>query len=203
MNSGKFGAEKANESKLSQNCAAELVVPGASPDADPVGATANDQGQNNMRYGNSVWQLPMKWHFFLVFFGFWASALCNLILGIRTLSGSQYGSYKKMIYLLLPSLKSIDIFSASAMLICSAIGFVTALWFLKMKKGALILLTLTYLLTALCYLFYCIAVSRVFLLNDMNASGIVVKGIGAGLGYLIWLLINWFYYKKRKHLFVN
>ena len=52
---------------------------------------------------------PMKWFKFLIYFSLFAGAALNLINGITTILGTQYGEHAELVYATFGSLRTFDI----------------------------------------------------------------------------------------------
>ena len=149
--------------------------------------------------------LPMNWHKFLAYCGLWLGALANLITGIRIITGSQYEGYKSLVYYVIPDLKSLDTFYGLALFACVGLGCFTAYSLLKFKKGAPKFLSILYIATGVSTLIYYIGLTSIIssISRDLDLSQISASAIGTLIGSIAALVINYIYYKKRSHLFVN
>ena len=138
------GAQNPDDVKFCQSCGSAVGEQPANPDA---GAPAGEQNQpvTNGAYADPApATLSMKWHKFLVYFALWAGALINLVNGLQSLSGSQYGEYKGWVYALFSGLQAADMAYGVVLLVCAALGCFVAYSLLKMKKGAPKLLMILY-----------------------------------------------------------
>ena len=145
----------------------------------------------------------MKWHKFLVYFALWASALINLIMGIVTLTGAQYGSYRDLVYAMLPGMKAPDLIYGLLLIVTAVFALITVLSLLKFKANGPKLLFLLYALVAVVTVIYvvwsCIVLSK----YDADLSDVITRTVASLITSVVMIIVNKIYYGKRAHLFVN
>lgn len=147
--------------------------------------------------------LPMNWHKFLVYFALWAGAVLNVIYGIITLTGGQYGIYKELVYAVIPGLKAPDIIYGISLIGLGGFGFYVAASMLKFKKGAPKLLQYLYIAAAALSVLYVI-IAVIILSKYSGDLGSVIASVAVTLVIaVVMVIVNNIYYKKREHLFVN
>lgn len=148
-------------------------------------------------------QPPLKWHKFLVYFGLWAGAVINLISGISTMLGSQYGESADLVYRAIPGLRIIDIIYGLALLGIAATGVLTALKLLKFKKDAPKMLLYLLIASAVAGLLYSVVGAAILSARGGDVSSVISSAVGSVAGSAAMIALNRTYYKKREHLFVN
>ena len=144
-------------------------------------------------------ELGMKWFKFLVYFGLWAGAVLNFIDGINLLTGAVYeaeGVSAELVYYTYPQLRENDMFFGLVAIGIAIYQGYTAYSLLKFKQVAPKLLTILYCLSISWSFFYAIFTSSIL---GESLMGEVIGSIIAGA---IMLVINYIYFKNRKHLFV-
>lgn len=146
--------------------------------------------------------LPMNWHKFLVYFALWAGALYNLFVGIRAVTGSQYGSASKYIYRYVPALKAPDKIFGIAVLAMAVMGVITAINLLSYKALGPKLVCNLYLVGGCITLIYVIWASSI--LSDYGASveDVITSAIVSLVIDVLMFIANKVYYGKRASMFV-
>lgn len=157
--------------------------------------------------------LPMKWHGFLVYCALWISAAGNMVNGILYCIGMCYfdkgENVTGMIYTLFPKLQPIDIGYGALSILLGLFGLYVAYICLTFKKGAPIWLLILYGVGAVLSLAYLMAGNAVVRSNDFVAlfPNVSINSISVGVvafvASAVMIVANFFYYKKRKHLFVK
>ena len=138
----------------------------------------------------------MWWHKFLIYVALFAGALYNLYAAIQYLTGSVYGFE---LYLENPVLKLLD-FAYGAVLTGMAFwGLYTRSRLARYKRNGPACLTALYVLSIVLPVFYQI----VFSMNAPNLEGHFYIDRAFLIVTVAFIIFNFFYYKKRKELFVN
>lgn len=145
---------------------------------------------------------PMKWLIFLNYFGLFFSALYTVFNGLIIITGNTYGvnSEKILIYALYPSLQTVDCVFGILNFAFAGFQIFTRFQLAGFKARGPKCLYACYGISLGLYLLYIIAASSASAQNlQVNVSSIT----SALLGFVIMLLSNMTYFKKRKDLFVN
>lgn len=188
----------------------------------PQGQQPYGYGQQPYGYGQQPFPqqkpqaipgLGMNWFKFIIYFQLFAAALGNLILGIVMLTGNQYnteyGNISEIMYLMFPSLKTLDIFVGICMILLAA-GCIFARMRLAgfYANGPKLYL---------CVLAASIAVNLIYIVAFFVIFGDVIQGLGLDgaaleivsqfvgmmIGYVILVIVNSIYFKKRAQLFTK
>ena len=173
------GQENADSSFFCANCGSALAPAGPVQSAEMPAAPG------------------MKWHKFLIYFALFMGALANLLGGIQSISGIQYGEDAELIYFLYDGLKALDVIYG--VLLIGLAGFIlyTRHQLARMKRNAPKLIVALYACTLLMCLAYPCLLTAITGINVFDASA-----VGNLLGSLVMAVINIVYYRKRSHLFV-
>lgn len=141
----------------------------------------------------------MKWYKFLINFALFASAVLNVISGIRYLTGSVYGDEANLVYGFFSDLKTLDIFYGLAALVFAALAVYTRFQLAGYKKNGPLMVAVLYGVSAAMNLIYTIAAMSILPSEAVSTGSLVGAIIGSG----IMLACNYVYFNKRKELFVN
>lgn len=138
----------------------------------------------------------MKWYKFLIYFALFASAIVNVLSAISHLTGSQYGTDSKLVYSAFPNLRALDVLFGMVFVGLAILSLVTrnALYWNK-KKGPKLLCAI-YAINAVINIVYPLIVSTIIETPLMDSSIWTSSIIGFAM-----VIINYFYFKKRKDLF--
>lgn len=145
----------------------------------------------------------MKWHNFLVYFALWFGALYNLFVGIRAVTGSQYGSDSKFVYRVIPSLKAPDMIFGIAVIFMAVMGVVTAINLLSYKAAGPKLVCILYLVGGCITLIYVIWVAIILSDYDASLGNMIATTIVSLVVDVLMFIANKVYYGKRASMFVN
>lgn len=153
--------------------------------------------------GAPVAPLPMNWHKFLVYFGLWAGAVYNLISGILALTGKHYGSDSKLVYFVIPSLKTPDVIFGIAVLAMAVMGVITAINLLSYKALGPKLVCILYLVGGCITLIYVIWVAIILSDYDASLGNMIATTIVSLVVDVLMFIANKVYYGKRASMFVR
>lgn len=149
------------------------------------------------------YDMPMKWHKFLIYFSLWAGAILCVASAIQLLTGSVYGAdgTAEQVYRVYGGLKSVDSIFGVLYLITAALLIYVRFQLAGFKEGAPNKLTIAYVVQLAAFLGYMIAVSSTIkrpigdLANSQTLTSIVSS--------VVMIIVNRIYYNKRAHLFGN
>lgn len=142
-------------------------------------------------------ELPLHWHGFLIRFYLPLAAAYHLFQVVWICSGKIYYeiTVRDAVYAGLPAMQIAD-YCFAAMLLCSSLLFIAAAIGLNQRRRAgikrLIAAYIVLVLSAGGY-----ALSRL-LISELPASAVL---IAQSIAYLLLLLMNTFYYRKRSNIF--
>ena len=146
-------------------------------------------------------QFGMKWHKFVIYFGLFFGALIDLILGISVISGmiySRYGIEPELVYDVFSGLKTLDVAVGLCCIALAVFFLVTRFQLSGMKKRGPVCLYCIYALNFILSLIYVILASDI--IGEPIYDGEIIAMLAA---YLVMLVLNVVYYKKRESLFIN
>lgn len=145
---------------------------------------------------------PMNWFKFLIYFSLFAAAVLNLITGIRYLNGSDYGADADAVYRVFPDLQGLDTFMGLACIALAAVAIFARFALAGYKANGPKLLMALYIAVCAVDLIYIFAVQAIlpeFVVELIDFSSLYSNAITSA----VIAIINYNYFKKRKHLFVN
>ncbi len=151
---------------------------------------------------NPVAAMPMKWYKFLIYFSLFAGAVLNAANAITLLTGSVYleeGITADEVYSIFPMLKAVDLIYGLCMLALAVFAIITRYSLAKYKANGPKLIVLLYVASLVVSLIYCVGyyfATDINLLSD--SSNVVSIAVSAAM-----IAINYNYFSKRKHFFVN
>lgn len=155
--------------------------------------------------------LSMSWYNFETYFAMPANVVLNIISAVLLLFGFSYLGYRDLVYTRYPILQAIDLFSAFLTL-CLVVYFVFTFRALTRKKriGPTLLCGIYFidifysLFTAISS--HLIITDRVFVVDGFELTITrtnILSTVLIVLIDLVFLLINYIYFKNRSHIFVN
>ena len=170
---------------------------------DNANATISPAFMTDSSVGREVGpSVGLKWAHFLGYFALWIGALANLANGIRLLNGSLYeeqGVTAEMVYAFWGnSLKYADKFYSVCLIILAVLAACGAVAILKYKAIAGTLVSAVYAVNAISGIAYIAMTTHIVgqsTLDPQTAVSIIVA--------IVFFCVNIFYFKKRKHIFVN
>ena len=147
------------------------------------------------------YNMPMKWHKFLIYFSLWANAVMSVISGAQIITGSQYGPPEAagQLYATVSGLKAADMVFGVLLIAMGAFFIYTRFQLAGFKAGAPNKLTIAYALDLAITLGYLMVVSGLTkipvgdLMNSSVPSTIIAS--------VVLIIVNRVYYNKRAHLF--
>lgn len=169
-------------------------------------------GVKNKRYSHRVGlyedlpDLPMRWFAFLLNFLLFAFSAIFAIYGIMLLLGETYsifgGISSVMIYESNPSMQRLDIAIGCAMLVCSLLYLVVRFRLAGFCKGSPHLMCFTLVLTSALSILRLVGM-YVILPQELFVTMNVTYTIGAFAFFVIYVLLNTAYFKKRMPYFTR
>ena len=154
----------------------------------------------------------MGWHKFLIYFALWAGAVLNALFGTNYITGRVYltqgfesiEQVEKM-YRIITGLKTVDVIYGSILIGLAAFAIVTRFRLAGLKKKAPVMLWILYGVSLAAGLIFSIIqyslIKEYMQVEDPNLFSVGLAG--SAVPGAIFLIINIFYYKNRKGLFVN
>lgn len=149
-------------------------------------------------------QLGMNWFKFIIYFQLFASCAINLYTGIRVLTGAHYGGVAKLVYSMFKGLKAVDILFG-LLVIALAAGAIFVRFQLSGFKAMGPKLYLG-LLIAACATSVAYVIAVVIVLRSRTGiavGSIIARPIIQILVTGTMVVVNYIYFKNRKHLFTN
>ena len=147
-------------------------------------------------------EMPMKWYKFLIYFSLFAGAVLNVINGISVLTGLQYDTQEEglaaLVYETFPGLKGVDVFFSLGVIALGVFGLFVRFQLSGFKKNAPVLLTFLYVFTAIINVGYAALASSMTGLELFDSYL-----VGNIIGQILMAVVNYVYFKKRAHLFIN
>ena len=142
---------------------------------------------------------PLAWHRFLTCFGLWLEALCHAAQAGWMLLGKQYyaAELREMAYAGLPGLRMLDWALAGVAAVAAVLCMLSAVMLRKRLRSGSKLLCRAYLLLLAGQLG--LAAGRYFIVGLTPLS---VATLGPMAVYLVLLVVNGVYYRRRRGCFV-
>lgn len=142
----------------------------------------------------------MKWFKFIVYFQLFFVAVIMLVNLVNSVTGLRYGTNASVVYLYYEELQVIDILYGILCLFFAGLAIFVQQWLIRYKSSAWVL-----------YLFYVGVTNGVNLLYLLVTNIIIGQSIAHLVGNMVGVLIvpaiyiplNYIYFNKRRHLFVN
>jgi hypothetical protein len=193
------GAQLPDDAKFCTCCGTKIV---SSQSSSQPQATVSPAYQTSPTESTVSGTMPMGWFKFLIYFSLWAGAVLNLYNGIATATGLAYasaGGDADLVYLYYGNgLKVLDIIIGISFIALAGFQIYTRFRLARFRKDGP-----TWL--------YAIYIAALVLSIIHNAGFTMITGFNAFstdtisniIGNIVMLVINYFYFKKRRHLFVN
>ena len=147
----------------------------------------------------------MKWYHFQVYFAIWLGALIDISTAFQVLTGSQYGSdgESEWLYGFFPSLETADTLYGLALLGIGVLFIVMGVQMLKLKKNAPKLLVAGYAASVIALAVYLISICSILQEVREPSEAISQQNVFVFVVYIVMIVVNYIYYRKRSFLFVN
>ncbi len=146
----------------------------------------------------------MGWYKFLIYFSLFAGAVINIINGISTISGSQYGGQADRVYTVLNGMKIVDVTYGILLIGIAALAIVARFQLAGLKRKGPALLYAYSISGMVATVVYLVLVGVIISRYGVNFGSIFdARIIGSILGSIIFLVINIIYFNKRRDIFVN
>ncbi len=199
---------------------------GKTNDTPVSSSSVNDVSEQSTQYGGGVSYestYPMKWYKFLLVI-LWFGIIGNVVSAFTYFSGSIYQGFSDKVYEMLPSLKSVDIFSGLFSLAMVVFTFIVWLQLKNYKKQAPKLLTIMYVLNTIFLIVYTIAFYSIIggaetttiygssyisggyqyqEYLDLSAISFSASDVISIIGSIVMTIANHIYFRNRAELFVN
>ena len=164
----------------------------------------------------------MKWYKVLLVI-LWFGIVTNFISGIMSLSGAVYQGFSEQVYEMLPSLKSVDVFSGFFAFAMTVYTFIVWLQLKNYKKNAPKLLIIMYAVNMIFVIVYMFALNSIISgaetkviygdtyiqcmyqyqeYLDLSALSFAPTDIISIVVGIVMIIINYNYFKKRSDLFI-
>lgn len=142
----------------------------------------------------------MKWHKFLIYFTLWAAAVIAVLNAAQLFLGTHYGDQASVVYMVYPSIKSLDFVFGVLYILLAVWAVVTRFKLAGYSRSGPTMLTAYYvlgLILSLAYLLMCSLVT-----NEAGMFGeLLVDSSPDFVGSIIMIIVNHQYYQKRRKLF--
>lgn len=152
---------------------------------------------------SSQQELPMKWYKFVIWVALIIGPVSNIGNAIRIITGEIYGSDIDipLLYETFPNLKSVNIVVGIMCIAAALFGVLYVRRQLVGFKSNAIMLFLFYCVIGLIITLIHTAASSAIL--GVSFSDIATQFIGQLVGTIVFVVLNYIYFNKRKHMFVN
>lgn len=147
---------------------------------------------------SAVPEMGMKWHKFLIYFSLWASIVLNVLNALTYFTGTVYQGNASLVYSRFSSMKGLDMFYGCALVALAAGLFFVRSQLAQFKKDGPKYLVIVMIASAVLSLVYNFTASSITGLSLVDSNTIT-----AATATFVYSAINYIYYKKRAHLFVN
>lgn len=148
-------------------------------------------------------ELGMGWYKFLIWFALFAGALLNFVRGIQLLTGAYYDGYADEVYRFYDGLQALDMVAALALITLAVMGIVARFSLAAYKKNGPKLLIAIYAFNAGIQVIYVLAADSIVSAVTSAVSLDISSGFSSAAIALAMAAINYSYFKKRAHMFVN
>lgn len=141
----------------------------------------------------------MKWYMFIIYAQLFITAIADLFVGIRAITGMQYGNSKEQVYEFFGNgLRIADVLYGIVSILLAVVAIVIRQMLAKKKVNATNYYLIFIGIAQIVALLYSIA-SYIF-----NKNGaIIAAAVGSLLFYGVYIGLNYVYFQKRIHMFVN
>ena len=138
----------------------------------------------------------MKWYNFLIYFLLFASAVVNTIMAIVHWSGAMYEGYADQVYSVFPELQLVDLANGIVAVILAIMALVTRSALKWNKRKGPILLCAMYIINGVSQVLYGVVASLI-------AKEVLLDGsmVFTCILSIVFAVINYIYFNKRKELF--
>lgn len=149
-----------------------------------------------------VQEMPMKWFKFLIYFALFAGAVMNVINGFSLLTGTAYEGNADAVYRVFPDLKAVDMLCGVLSLGLAAFGIFTRFQLSGYRRQGPTMLLISYVAVFIYDLVYIFGVRAAIpaYAIDMIDFTPMYSNIAVSV---VMVFVNYSYFKKRSHLFVN
>lgn len=144
--------------------------------------------------------LPMNWFKFIVYFQLFFVVFVMAVNIVLCVTGLRYGSNASMVYLYYGDLRILDILYSVLCLFFAGLAIFVQQWLIRYKRNAWVLYLFYIGMTNVVNLLYLIVTNIILGQSLAHLAGNVV---GVLLVPVIYIPLNYVYFNKRKHLFVN
>ncbi len=146
----------------------------------------------------------MNWYKFLVFFALIAGAVLNIVYGIYSMMGMQYGTpeVSELVYMYYPGMKTTDIVYGTLLFASAGCAVLAEVNLLRFKKNAPLFVYLVYVFNLASTLIY-VGLGYIMTKGLEDMSGVFSSSLREIAIAVFMLIANMVYFKKRKELFMN
>lgn len=155
-------------------------------------------------YEQQMYQHPMKWYKFVIYFQLFAGAVLSFYEGVRYFLGLQYGDLETaaLVYQRWDAMEVLDIFMGLYNVAMIAMYLVTRQKLAKFRSNAVTWYLSIWVLNLGTAIFYNI-LTLIITEGIISATYILGYTIGYSIGTILIIYFNRVYFKKREALFVN
>lgn len=194
----KCGTQNEDTATFCKSCGTKLNAQSAPNQGWGAPTPTPTPGFTTASYSNNM---PMKWYKFLIYFLLWLSGVGNILGSIPYFSGSVYDSQgvsSELVYLVFPSLKTLNILYAIVLIALGALAIYTRFRLAAYAKNGPQLLNILYGVSAAASLLYALINGSV--IDDYSAMPVAIITIIVSVAIIV---LNRIYFSKRASLFVN
>lgn len=195
---------KNTNSQYCSHCGAKIeAVPSAQSNVPVYEQSVQSQYTNIV---TPIVQHPMNWFKFLIYFALFFGAFINFVFGFNYITGGIYFAQSNgqvtaaMVYAMYgDGLKVLDVIQGIFMIGIAAFGVYTRFRLAKYKANAPLCLYILYGVGIGVSLFYNVILLAVTGINQLVSVSSIVSIVST----VVFILLNYTYFTKRKDLFVN
>lgn len=144
--------------------------------------------------------MGMGWFKFLIYFALFAGALMNAYTGIQLLTGSHYGGEAELVYTVFKGLKFVDMLVGVLTIGLAVLGIYTRFRLAGYHNNGPTLLTCLYVCAMITNLIYVIGVQ--FSVSEYSLDLDFTSFYTNIASSCVMCVINYYYFKKRAHMFL-
>jgi hypothetical protein len=154
---------------------------------------------------NTQPELPMKWFKFVIYVQLFLSCFSNAVSALSAFTGSQYGTEAQAVYIVIPTLKIVDVIYAIALIGLAVFALIARSNLKNFRVNGPKFYHILLVAQVAVSVIYLVAANSVISNSIIGNSyspdytSVISSFITTG----IMLLCNIKYFNKRKHLFVN
>lgn len=142
--------------------------------------------------------LGMGWYKFIINFQLFLGAFMNVANAGRYFGGLNYGESAELVYMFYEPLQILDVFMGAVLLAMAALCIYARTRLRRFRKNAVVIYLSIIVINMICEIIYTAAAYGI--VGSLDDAVIVGAGTNV-VFYAVFLIGNYIYFKKRKHLF--